>query len=47
MTIMKKLFSVLVAMTMVFSLAACGGNPSSVPDGGRRTVSRRVRYMES
>ena len=32
MTIMKKLFSVLVAMTMVFSLAACGGNPSSGGD---------------
>ena len=30
---MKKLFSVLVAMTMVFSLAACsGGNPSSSGD---------------
>lgn len=29
---MKKLFSVLVAMTMVFSLAACGGNPSSGGD---------------
>lgn len=29
---MKKLFSVLVAMTMVFSFAACGGNPSSSGD---------------
>ena len=29
---MKKLFSLLVAMTMVFSLAACGGNPSSGGD---------------
>ena len=29
---MVKLFSVLVAMTMVFSLAACGGTPSSGTD---------------
>ena len=29
---MIKLFSVLVAMTMVFSLAACGGTPSSGTD---------------
>ena len=32
---MKKLFSVLVSMTMVFSLAACsGGNPTSSGDAG-------------
>ncbi|WP_373166191.1 flavodoxin [Agathobaculum sp. Marseille-P7918] len=45
---MKKLFSVLVAMTMAFSLAACsGGNPSSGGDDGFDSSSESSASSEA
>lgn len=45
---MKKLFSVLVAMTMAFSLAACsGGNPSSGGDAGFDSSSESSASSEA
>lgn len=45
---MKKLLSILVAMTMVFSLAACsGGNPSSGGDAGFDSSSESSASSEA
>ena len=39
---MKKLISLLLALIMVLSLAACGGD-SKTPDNGSKTPAKRGR----